>query len=91
MCLGRRWGFGFRRSLRLKLHFEERLVAPRLVETIRRERISVLAAVPRVLALLKTHLELTLPWLAGPACPLTEAWRGAALVALPEDSSRLWA
>jgi long-chain acyl-CoA synthetase len=47
-----------------ELHFEERLVAPRLVETIRRERISVLAAVPRVLALLKTHLELTHPGLA---------------------------
>ncbi len=46
-----------------ELHFEERLVAPRLVETIRRERISVLAAVPRVLALLKTHLDLTYPWL----------------------------
>jgi long-chain acyl-CoA synthetase len=36
----------------------------RLIETIRRERISVLAAVPRVLALLKTHLEATLPGLA---------------------------
>jgi long-chain acyl-CoA synthetase len=47
-----------------ELHFEERLAAPRLVETIRRERISVLAAVPRVLALLKTHLEITYPWLA---------------------------
>lgn len=44
-----------------ELHFEERLAAPRLVETIRRERISVLAAVPRVLALLKAHLELTYP------------------------------
>jgi long-chain acyl-CoA synthetase len=47
-----------------ELHFEERLVATRLIETIRRERISVLAAVPRVLALLKTHLELAHPWLA---------------------------
>jgi long-chain acyl-CoA synthetase len=47
-----------------ELHFEERLVASRLVETIRRERISVLAAVPRVLALLKTHLEITYPALA---------------------------
>lgn len=47
-----------------ELHFESRLVAPRLIETIRRERISVLAAVPRVLALLKTHLETTLPGLA---------------------------
>jgi long-chain acyl-CoA synthetase len=40
-----------------EVHFENRLVAPRLIETIRRERISVLAAVPRVTALLKTHLE----------------------------------
>lgn len=50
--------------LAAELHFEERLVAPRLVERIRRERISVLAAVPRVSALLKTHLELTYPELA---------------------------
>ncbi len=49
---------------RAELHFESRLVAPRLVETIRRERISVLAAVPRVYALLKAHLESTLPGLA---------------------------
>ena len=47
-----------------ELHFENRLVAQRLIETIHRERISVLAAVPRVLALLKTHLESTLPNLA---------------------------
>ncbi len=47
-----------------ELHFESRLVAARLVDTIRRERISVLAAVPRVHALLKTHLEATLPGLA---------------------------
>jgi long-chain acyl-CoA synthetase len=44
-----------------ELHFENRLVAQRLIETIRRERISVLAAVPRVHALLKAHLETTLP------------------------------
>jgi long-chain acyl-CoA synthetase len=54
-----------------QLHFEERLVAPRLIERIRRERISVLAAVPRVSALLKTHLEITypdlVPLLADPA------------------------
>jgi long-chain acyl-CoA synthetase len=49
---------------RAELHFESRLVAPRLVEMIRRERISVLAAVPRVLALLKAHLESTVPGLA---------------------------
>jgi long-chain acyl-CoA synthetase len=47
-----------------EVHFESRLVAPRLIETIKRERISVLAAVPRVMALLKTHLEATLPDLA---------------------------
>ena len=47
-----------------EVHFETRLVAPRLVETIKRERISVLAAVPRVMALLKAHLENTHPGLA---------------------------
>ena len=41
-----------------ELHFESRLAAPRLIELIHSERISVLAAVPRVLALLKTHLEM---------------------------------
>jgi long-chain acyl-CoA synthetase len=46
---------------RAEVHFESRLVAPRLIETIRRERISVLAAVPRVFALLKTHLETSRP------------------------------
>jgi len=47
-----------------ELHFENRLVAPRLLEAIHRERISVLAAVPRVLALLKSHLEGIKPGLA---------------------------
>jgi long-chain acyl-CoA synthetase len=42
-----------------EVHFDTRLVAPRLAETINRERISVLAAVPRVMALLKAHLENT--------------------------------
>ena len=46
-----------------EVHFEPRLVAPRLVETIKRERISVLAAVPRVMDLLKTHLENASPGL----------------------------
>jgi len=46
-----------------QVHFESRLVAGRLIETIKRERISVLAAVPRVLALLKTHLEASHPGL----------------------------
>ncbi len=50
--------------LAAEVHFENRLVAARLIETIKRERISVLAAVPRVMALLKTHLETDLPDLA---------------------------
>ena len=49
---------------RAEVHFESRLVAPRLIETIRRERISVLAAVPRIFGLIKTHLEITEPDLA---------------------------
>lgn len=47
-----------------EVHFETRLVAPRLIETIKRERISVLAAVPRVMALLRNYLENTKPGLA---------------------------
>jgi long-chain acyl-CoA synthetase len=46
-----------------EVHFETRLIAPRLVEAIRREHISVLAAVPRVMALVKTHLESRIPTL----------------------------
>jgi long-chain acyl-CoA synthetase len=49
---------------RAEVHFESRLVAPRLIETIHRERISVLAAVPRVFALLKSHLETSRPQLS---------------------------
>lgn len=40
-----------------EVHFESRLVSSRLIETVREERISVVAAVPRVLAMLKSHLE----------------------------------
>ena len=50
---------------RAEVHFESRLVAPRLIETIRRERISVLAAVPRVFTLLKMHLEAEIANLPG--------------------------
>jgi long-chain acyl-CoA synthetase len=39
-----------------EVHFESRLQAQRLAETIGRERISVLAAVPRVLDLLRSYL-----------------------------------
>jgi len=47
--------------LAAEVHFENRLQAPRLRELIHRHRISVLAAVPRVLDLLKSHLEERFP------------------------------
>jgi long-chain acyl-CoA synthetase len=61
---GQTMGLWVPQIYRAELHFENRLVAARIVETIRRERISVLAAVPRVHALLKTYLEAALPGLA---------------------------
>ena len=61
---GQTMGLWVPQIYRAELHFENRLVAQRIVETIRRERISVLAAVPRVHALLKTYLESTLSGLA---------------------------
>ena len=42
--------------LAAEVHFESRLDAPRLIQLIRGHRISVLAAVPRVLELLRSHL-----------------------------------
>ncbi len=42
--------------LAAEVHFETRLDAPRLTQLIRTHRISVLAAVPRVLELLRAHL-----------------------------------
>jgi long-chain acyl-CoA synthetase len=64
---GQTMGLWIPPTFRAELHFESRLVAPRLVELIKTERISVLAAVPRVLALLKAHIELGHPGLAGRA------------------------
>jgi long-chain acyl-CoA synthetase len=61
---GQTMGLWIPQIYRAELHFESRLAAPRLIEIIRRERISVLAAVPRVLALLKTDLEINHPGLA---------------------------
>ncbi len=67
--------------LRAELHFESRPAAPRLIQLIREERISVLAAVPRVLALLKAHLETDDPKLAARVersrniGPLKKWWR----------------
>ena len=47
-----------------EVHFEDRLQAPRLAKLIHEERISVLAAVPRVLDLLRGWLEGEFPGLA---------------------------
>src|SRR6185437_16112304 len=64
-----------------ELHFEIRLAAPRLVDIIRRERISVLAAVPRLAAIMKNHLEAIHPELAeriastGKLGPAGKWWR----------------
>ena len=66
-----------------ELHFESRLAAPRLIELIHSERVSVLAAVPRVLALLKTHLEASHAGLAERAARSQKIEPLAALVALP--------
>jgi long-chain acyl-CoA synthetase len=44
-----------------EIHFEDRLIASDLIERIRGERISVLAAVPRVLDLLREHLRQRYP------------------------------
>jgi len=56
--------------LRAEVHFESRLAAPRLVETIKRERINVLAAVPRVAAILKNSFESRHPGLSERAAAL---------------------
>ncbi len=66
---------------RAELHFESRPAAPRLIQLIKQERISVLASVPRVLALLKAHLEANDPTLAARVeqargiGPLKKWWR----------------
>lgn len=61
-----------------EVHFESKLVAPRLMETIRKERISVLAAVPRVMALLKTYLETSIAGLEERVAQAKEKKLGAA-------------
>jgi long-chain acyl-CoA synthetase len=58
---GQTMGMWVPQIYRAEVHFETRLAAPHLIETIHRERISVVASVPRVLALLKTELEMEYP------------------------------
>jgi long-chain acyl-CoA synthetase len=47
-----------------EVHYEARLVAPELIERIRSQRISVLAAVPRILDLLESEIQRRFPTLA---------------------------
>ena len=49
--------------LAAEVHYEDRLQAPRLATLMREERISVLAAVPRVLDLLRAYMESEFPGL----------------------------
>jgi long-chain acyl-CoA synthetase len=49
--------------LTAEVHYEDRLQAPRLVKLMRQERISVMAAVPRVLDLLRGHMGAEFPGL----------------------------
>src|SRR5580658_6748348 len=84
---GQTMGLWVPQIYRAELHFESRLVAPRLIEMIRRERISVLAAVPRVLALLKTHLEATIPGLAERVASVQGPMRNRSLSGVP---ARWW-
>ncbi len=51
--------------LAAEVHFENRLQAQRLIETIHRERISVVCCVPRLLDLLRAHLLALDPQLPG--------------------------
>ncbi len=51
--------------LAAEVHYEDRLQAPRLATLMREERISVLAAVPRVLDLLRAYMETEFPGLGG--------------------------
>ena len=62
-----------------EVHFEDRLQAPRLARLIKQERISVLAAVPRVLDLLRGWLEAEIPGLpesvaAARGEPIAKRW-----------------
>jgi long-chain acyl-CoA synthetase len=60
-----------------EVYFESRLTPARIIETVQRERISVISAVPRVLATLKRHLEAKRPELTArlAAAQGIPAWR----------------
>src|SRR5262249_36446365 len=59
--------------LAAEVHFESRTMAGDLIRTIYRERISVLAAVPRLLEILRSHFELRFPDLPARSARLAAA------------------
>jgi long-chain acyl-CoA synthetase len=63
--------------LAAEVHFAEQLEPARVTELIRRERISVLVAVPRVLHMLRAHLVGRFPELETPPTAQTRAVNGA--------------
>ena len=69
--------------LAAEVHYEDRLQAPRLVRLLRQERISVMAAVPRVLDLLRGQVEAEFPGLASRLARRPGRIYSQALVALP--------
>ena len=69
-----------------EVHFEDRLIASDLADRIHEERISVLAAVPRVLDLLREHLETSLSRPGAAAAASTRSKRMEALVVVSRCS-----
>ena len=63
--------------LAAEVHFAEQLEPARVIELVRRERISVLVAVPRVLHLLRVHLLGRFPELETPPIAQRRAMNGA--------------
>ncbi len=70
-----------------EVHFEDRLQAPRLARLLHQERISVLAAVPRVLDLLRAWLEAEFPGLRESLGRCPGRVDRETLVALPRRAS----
>ena len=70
-----------------EVHFEDRLQAPRLARLVHQERISVLAAVPRVLDLMRGWLEAEFPGLPAKSRRRPRAVYRETLVALPRRAS----
>ncbi len=70
-----------------EVHFEDRLQAPRLARLLHQERISVLAAVPRVLDLMRGWLEAEFPGLPRKPCRRPRAVHRETVVALPRCAS----